>query len=136
MRTPDYSDEQLLAAIAAAAAELGEPLKAGAYDAWQRGRDDAASPALVIRRFGSWIEACTRAGVATNKTRSTSRRWSDDEVVRIVASYLRTPGSTGTFADYSAWARERDGVPSGATLRQRLPWAEAKARASRSEISS
>ena len=132
MRTPDYSDEQLLAAIAAAAAELGEPLKAGAYDAWQRGRDDAASPALVIRRFGSWIEACTRAGVATNKTRSTSRRWSDDEVVRVVATYLRSPGSTGTFADYSAWAREHDGVPSGATLRQRFPWAEVKERANRS----
>lgn len=129
MRTPDYSDEQLLASIAAAAVELGEPLKAGAYDAWQRGRDDAASPALVIRRFGSWIEACTQAGVATNKTRSTSRRWSDDEVVGIVASYLRSPGSAGTYADYSEWARTQEGVPSGATLRQRFPWAEVKERA-------
>lgn len=129
MRTPDFSDEQLLAAIADAAAELGEPLTAGAYDTWQRGRSDAASPALVIRRFGSWIEACTRAGVATNKTRSTSRRWSDDEVVGIVASYLGSPGSTGTYADYSAWAQAQDGVPSGATLRQRFPWAVVKERA-------
>lgn len=128
MRTPEYSDERLLALIAAAAAELGEPLTAGAYDAWQRGRD-AASPALVIRRFGSWIEACTQAGVATNKTRSTSRRWSDDEVVGIVASYLRSPGSTGTYADYSAWARAQEGVPSGATLRQRFSWAVVKERA-------
>ncbi len=129
MRTPEYSDERLLVGIAAAAAELGEPLTAGAYDAWQRGRDDAASPALVIRRFGSWIEACTQAGVATNKTRSTSRRWTDDEVVGIVASYLRAAGSTGTYADYSAWARAQEGVPSGATLRQRFPWAEVKERA-------
>jgi hypothetical protein len=125
---PEYGDEQLLAALAAAAAELGEPLTAGAYDTWQRGRD-AASPALVIRRFGSWIEACSRAGVATNKTRSTSRRWSDDEVVAIVRRYLRAPGSTGSFADYSAWARGEDGVPSGATLRQRSSWAELKDRA-------
>jgi len=129
VRTPEYSDERLLAAIAAAAAELGEPLTAGAYDAWQRGRSDAASPALVIRRFGSWIEACTQAGVATNKTRSTSRRWTDDEVVGIVASYLRAPGSTGTYADYSAWAQAQEGAPSGATLRQRFPWAEVKERA-------
>ena len=128
MRTPDYSDEQLVASVVAAAAELGEPLTAGAYDGWQRGHD-AASPALLIRRFGSWIEACNRAGVATNKTRSTSRRWSDDEIVGIVAAYLRAPGSTGSFADYSAWARTQDGVPSGATLRQRLPWAELKERA-------
>lgn len=129
MRTPEYSDEQLVASIALAAAELGEPLTAGAYDAWQRGRADAASPALVIRRFGSWIEACTRAGVATNKTRSTSRRWTDDEVVAIVASYLRSPGSTGTYAEYSDWARTQEGAPSGATLRQRFPWAEVKERA-------
>ncbi len=129
MRTPDYSDARILAAIAAAAAELGEPLTAGGYDTWQRRRSDAASPALVIRRFGSWVEACAQAGVATNKTRSTSRRWSDDDVVGIVASYLRAPGSTGSYADYSAWARTQEGAPSGATLRQRLPWAVVKERA-------
>lgn len=129
MRTPDFSDEQLLADVAAAAAELGEPLTASAYDAWQRPRE-AASPALLIRRFGSWNHACARAGVATNKTRSTSRRWSDDDVVRIVARYLADPGTSGSFADYSAWAKEQDGVPSGATLRQRYPkWSELKARA-------
>jgi hypothetical protein len=128
MRTPDFSDEQLVASIATAADELGEPLTASSYDAWQRGRD-AASPALVIRRFGSWIEACSRAGVATNKTRSTSRRWSDEDVVAIVATYLSAPGSAGTFADYSDWARQQEGAPSGATLRQRFAWAEVKARA-------
>lgn len=128
MRTPEFSDAQLTAAVAAAAAELGEPLTASSYDAWQRGRD-AASPALVIRRFGTWNEACARAGVATNKTRSTTRRWSDEDVVAIVASYLAAAGSTGTFADYSEWAQRQDGAPSGATLRQRFPWAEVKRRA-------
>jgi hypothetical protein len=129
VRTPEFSDQELLAHVAEAAAELGEPLTAGAYDAWQRSRE-AASPALLIRRFGSWNQACTRAGVATNKTRSTSRRWSDDDVVGIVAAYLAEPGTTGTFADYSAWAQGRDGVPSGATLRQRYAkWSDLKARA-------
>jgi hypothetical protein len=129
MRTPEFSDQHLVAFLQAAAAELGEPLTAGSYDAWQRSRD-AASPALLIRRFGSWNGACARAGVATNKTRSTTRRWSDEEVIGIVASYLRAPGSTGSFADYSAWAKEQDGVPSGATLRQRYPrWSEVKQRA-------
>lgn len=128
MRDPEYSDEQIAADLAAAAAELGEPLTAAGYDAWQRQRA-AASPALLIRRFGSWNAACAHAGVATNKTRSTSRRWSDEDVVAIVARYLAEPGSTGTFADYAAWAKEQDGVPSGATLRQRLPWAEVKRRA-------
>ncbi len=128
MRAPDYTDQQLIAGVAAAAAELGEPLTSTSYDAWQRGHD-AASLALVVRRLKSWNEACTLAGVATNKTRSTTRRWSDDEIVGIVAAYLRSPGSTGSFADYSSWAKEQEGVPSGATLRQRFPWADAKVRA-------
>jgi hypothetical protein len=130
MRTPDFSDEQLLAGLRAAADELGEPLTASAYDSWQRGRDDAASAALLIRRLGGWVEACTRAGLSTNKTRSTSRRWSDEEVVAVVGAYLAAPGSSGTFAGYAAWAREQPGVPSGSTLRQRFPrWAELKERA-------
>lgn len=128
MRAHEYSDARLVADLAAAAGELGEPLTATSYDVWQR-RHDAASPALLIRRFGSWNEACSRAGVATNKTRSTTRRWSDDDVVRIVASYLAGTGSTGTFADYSDWAKQTDGAPSGATLRQRFSWAEVKQRA-------
>lgn len=128
MRVPEYSDDRLAADLAAAAAELGEPLTAASYDAWQRERD-AASPALLIRRFGSWKQACARAGVATNKTRSTTRRWSDEDVVAIVADYLAEPGSTGSFADYTAWARGRADTPSGATLRQRFGWAEVKERA-------
>lgn len=131
MRTPEYADTQLLAALAAAAAQLGEPLTAGAYDTWQRGRADAASPALLVRRFGSWNEACARAGVATNATRSTSRRWSEADLVAAVAAYLSSPGSTGSFAGYAAWAKDHDGAPSGATLRQRYSWADLKERAQR-----
>lgn len=131
MRAPEFSDDDLLRALAAAAAELGEPLTVAAYDSWQRGRDDAASPALLVRRLGSWNAACAQAGVATNTTRSTSRRWSEDDVVAVVAAYLAAPGASGTFADYSAWARDQDAAPSGATLRQRMSWAEAKQRAAR-----
>ncbi len=128
-RRQEFSDERLLIDLSSAASAVGEPLTATAYDAWQRGRD-AASPALLIRRFGSWNEACARAGVATNKTRSTTRRWSDADVVEFVASYLRSPGSAGTFAGYTAWARTAGDVPSGATLRQRFPkWSDVKERA-------
>ena len=129
MRAPEFTDGQLLAALRAAAAELGEPLTNGGYDTWQRGREDAASPALLIRRFGSWRAACEAAGLSANTTRSTSRRWSEEDLVAVVAAYLRTEGSTGSFADYSAWAKTQDGAPSGATLRQRGSWAELKRRA-------
>ncbi|HJQ04734.1 MAG TPA: hypothetical protein VJ872_04790 [Nocardioides sp.] len=129
MRGPDFTDDQLIAALRAAAAELGEPLTAGGYDAWQRGRPEAASPALLIRRLGSWRGACEAAGLSANSTRSTSRRWTDDEVVAIVARYLASPGATGSFADYSEWARSAADAPSGATLRQRGSWADIKKRA-------
>ncbi|WGL50703.1 hypothetical protein P5P86_12090 [Nocardioides sp. BP30] len=129
MRTPDFSDGQLIDGLRAAAAELGEPLTNGAYDAWQRGRDIAASPALLIRRFGSWRAACEAAGLRANATRSTSRRWSEEDLVAVVATYLSTEGATGSFADYSAWARTREDTPSGATLRQRGSWAELKRQA-------
>ena len=92
VRAYEYTDDRLLADL-----RLGEPLTVGAYDGWQRARD-AASPALLIRRFGSWNEACSRAGLSMNKTRSTTRRWSDDAVVAIVAEYLATPGSPGSWS--------------------------------------
>lgn len=129
MRGPDFTDSQLVTGLRAAAAELGEPLTAGGYDTWQRHHADAASPALLIRRFGSWRAACEAAGLSANTTRSTSRRWTDEEVVAIVARYLGSPGATGSFADYSEWARATADAPSGATLRQRGSWADIKKRA-------
>lgn len=141
MRAPTFTDDQLLAALRTAAAELGAPLPVTAYDVWRKagGSHDGAhgvahgadlpSGTLVIRRLGSWNAACEAAGVATNKTRSTSRRWTDDEVVAIVARYLTASGSTGSYAGYVEWARETEGVPSGPTLRQRFAWNDVKDRA-------
>ncbi|HSX68759.1 homing endonuclease associated repeat-containing protein [Nocardioides sp.] len=130
MRTPTFSDDALAAGLRAAAAAVGEPLAVGAYDAWRTRTPDhaAGSSTLVIRRFGSWTAACAAAGVATNTTRSTSRRWSEDDVLAIIARFLEeTPGS-GSYAAYVEWARAQEPgtVPSGATLRQRGAWAELK----------
>jgi hypothetical protein len=131
MRAPDFTDSQLIGGLREAAKELGEPLTNGAYDAWQRGRDRTASPALLIRRFGSWRAACEAAGLAANATRSTSRRWSEDDLAAAVAAYLSSADATGSYVDYSAWAREQPDAPSGAVLRQRGSWAEIKLRASK-----
>ncbi len=131
MRTPTFSDEALAAGLRAAAAVTGEPLAVGAYDAWRARTPDheAGSSTLVIRRFGSWTAACAAAGVATNKTRSTSRRWSDDDVLAIIARFLDDVPGSGSYAAYVEWARAQESgtVPSGPTLRQRGAWAELKA---------
>lgn len=132
MRTPTFSDDSLAAGLRAAAAEVGEPLAVGAYDTWRAARP-VASSTLVIRRFGSWNAACAAAGVATNKTRSTSRRWNHDDVLAVVGRYLaeaREAGESGSYAGYVTWARQQAGsVPSGPTLRQRGAWAELKSAA-------
>jgi hypothetical protein len=130
MRAPTFTDDQLLAAVRTAASEVGAPLPVTAYDAWRKASgQDHPSGTLVIRRLGTWNAACEAAGVAVNKTRSTSRRWSDEEVVAIVARYLSSPGSPGSYAGYVEWARATEGVPSGPTLRQRCAWNEVKDRA-------
>ena len=132
VRTPTFSDDALASGLRAAAADVGEPLAVGAYDAWRASRPMASST-RVIRRFGSWTAACAAAGVATNKTRSTSRRWSHDDVLAVVGRYLadsRDAGGSGSYAGYVTWARQQDGaVPSGPTLRQRGAWAELKSAA-------
>ncbi|GGO84203.1 hypothetical protein GCM10011584_01200 [Nocardioides phosphati] len=143
MRTPTFSDDALAAGLRAAAAAVGEPLAVGAYDAWRSRTPahEAGSSTLVIRRFGSWTAACAAAGVATNKTRSTSRRWNDDDVLAIVARFLeecaaggarsdrRQVAGSGSYAAYVEWARAQEPgtVPSGPTLRQRGAWADLKA---------
>jgi hypothetical protein len=131
VRTPTISDDVLAAGLRTAADAVGEPLAVGAYDAWRARTPDhpAGSSTLVIRRFGSWNAACAAAGVATNKTRSTSRRWSDDDVLAIVARFLEEDPGSGSYAAYVGWARAQEPgtVPSGPTLRQRGAWAELKA---------
>lgn len=129
VRGQAFSDVQLLDGLRSAAAELGVPLTNGDYDTWQRGRETAASPALLIRRFGSWRAACAAAGLSANATRSTTRRWSHDDLVAAVAAYLEVEGASGSFAGYSAWARMQEDAPSGATLRQRGRWADLKRQA-------
>jgi hypothetical protein len=131
VRTPTFSDDVLAAGLRAAAAAVGEPLAVGAYDAWRARTPghEVGSSTLVIRRFGSWTAACAAAGVATNKTRSTSRRWSDDDVLAIIARFLDEDPGSGSYAAYVVWARAQAAgtVPSGPTLRQRGAWAELKA---------
>ena len=123
-----YADSELLDGLREAATTQGEPLTVAAYDSFRAARPELASGIWVIRHFGSWVTACQRAGVRTNTTRSTSSKWTDEELVGFVAAYLAASPS-GSYAGYQAWAQETPGAPSGPTLRSRLPWVEAKRRA-------
>ncbi|WP_141012725.1 homing endonuclease associated repeat-containing protein [Nocardioides sambongensis] len=123
-----FTDDDLLAALRDAAG--GSALSTAAYE---RHRETAGGPSVawIIRRFGSWRAACTAAGLPTHARSARAATWTDEQLVAHVAAYLADlePGVRGSFAGYSAWATAQQGAPSGATVRARMPWADARRRA-------
>jgi DNA-binding transcriptional ArsR family regulator len=88
---------------------------------------DVPAAATYIRRYGTWSEACRRAGVTASKARRENyqRDWSNDDIVAAVSEFIETSGSTSYHA-YALWAREH-GRPSGPLLVQRIGgWASAR----------
>lgn len=124
-----YTEGELLDGLRRAAREVGEPLTVAGYDAYRAAHPELASGIWVIRALGTWVTACERAGVRANATRSTSRRWTEEQVVGHVADYLAEPGSTGSFSGYAAWAKGVDGAPSGAAVRNYFSWSQVCERA-------
>ena len=128
-RTRRFGEEQMLEGLRAAAEEVGEPLIGDRYDEYREDHPSLATRIWIIRAFGSWSEACARAGVKANPGRARTRRWTEEQVLGYVRSYLVEAGPTGSFAGYGAWAREADGAPSGPALRTYFKWSEARRRA-------
>ena len=126
-----FSDDEILGHLVRAAALAGSPLTVRMYDDVRVEFGGASSP-LVLQRFGSWRQACTRAGVTPGQPLRSSyqRRWTRSEMVAHVAAYLTSDGSRGSFADYEAWARSTKDAPSGQTIRTQLgSWSQAKTEA-------
>jgi hypothetical protein len=127
-RAPTYSDDDVLAGLRQAAAECGEPLTAGRYDAYAGGHG-LVSTARVIQRLGTWNQACLAAGLEVNRGRTTyAKRWTEAELAGHVADYLQSDGATGSYVGYAGHARAVDGAPSAQTVRNAFGgWASAKA---------
>jgi len=88
---------------------------------------DVPAAATFIRRYGTWSEACRRAGVTAAKARRDNyvQDWSNDDIVAAVAEFIETTGITSYHA-YAEWARANK-RPSGPLLVQRLGgWADAR----------
>lgn len=123
MAAPTWTDEQMLVSLRAAAEGVDGPLSVTAYDAW-RGTHGGASGIGIIRRFGKWHVACERAGVEALRT-TKKATFDTDAIVAAVVAYLSDPDSRGSYNGYRDWAKGREGVPSGPTVRTHFPkWAE------------
>ncbi len=138
MVTPEqrrYREPEMLAALRSAAAEVAggangasKPLTKAAYDGYQR-EHGGPSGIWLIRHFGTWRAAVLAAGLPANARMGRSAQYSDDDLAAAVASYLASPGATGSYAGYEAWAATCGG-PSGPTLRARFgTWNAARERA-------
>ncbi len=125
-----YRESDLIEAVRAAAAEVadGKPLTKSAYDAYQR-EHGGPSGIWLIRHFGTWRGAVMAAGLPANARMGRRAHYSDGDLADAVASYLASPGATGTYAGYEEWTAECGG-PSGPTLRARFgTWNAARRRA-------
>lgn len=128
-----WSDEQILEAIRTAST-YEFPLTVAKYaDLVARGEIFGPSAPLVYQRFGYWSAACQLAGVecGASLTESYESRWTDDDLLGFVISYLLDEESLGTFDGFMRWASKVNSeCPSPATLRIRLgSWSEVKRRA-------
>ncbi len=128
-----YSNEQLLQALREAAVITGQPMSTGGYERVQR-EQGLPTWLAVVHRFGTWNAACAAAGLKVNtQTSGRAATWDDVNTAEAVAEFLADPEAAGqSFAAYAAWAKGRDGVPSGQTVRNVFGgWNAAKAAASR-----
>ncbi|KRF17034.1 hypothetical protein ASG90_06780 [Nocardioides sp. Soil797] len=127
MAKPTYTDDEMLSGIRAAADGVDGALTVAAYDTW-RAQHGGASGIGIIRRFGKWHEACQQAGLDVVVKTTKKPTFSAEAIVEAVAGYLVEPGSRGTYGGYREWAKGRDGVPSGPTVRNHFPkWDELRA---------
>ena len=122
-----FSDEDLLAILRLASERVGGPLTCNAYKKLQI----QPTIAIYLSRFGSWNQACEKAGVIHGPTmrKSYTRAHSEEDMLAYIASYLADPRTNGSAVGYEYWQRKVSGAPSLSLIRQRIgKWNDIKAR--------
>lgn len=104
----------------------------------REGRVKGPSVARIVQLFGSWTAACAEVGVASGEPlrKNYERRWTADEVLGHVMTFLREPDYKGASHQYDTWraAVNSDGkVPSLGTVRNLVggTWRDIRTRALR-----
>lgn len=104
----------------------------------REGRVKGPSVARIVQLFGSWTAACAEVGVTSGEPlrKNYERRWTADEVLAHVITFLREPDYKGASHQYDTWraAVNSDGtVPSLGTVRNLVggTWRDIRTRALR-----
>ena len=110
-----WTDAQLLVALRAAAADVGEPLRLVDFRAWRRDHPDAPAEQAItrtIRRLVAGCAACCWARLL---------RLARGRAGRCLAACAGDLGRPPSLLDYRAWRLEQgEPRPSTATIEQRL----------------
>jgi hypothetical protein len=126
VRSQKHTDDELIAMLRAWVQVHGEPATVTGISSTHE--PPVPTPATYMKRFGSWNEACRRAGVQPGgySRRNYARRWTYDDKVSSVIDYLTEVGvDEGTARGYENWARGHEDRPSLAVIRmQGHRWSE------------
>lgn len=86
------------------------------------GQVNGPSTAIVMHKFSGWLAACEVAGVRQGKRyRNYTTRWTDSELVDIVAQFFQNTDLKHTYDLFERWLQAQgSGAPSISTVRNRL----------------
>jgi hypothetical protein len=114
LRTRRYSYDDILAALRRAAKDVGEPLTKVKYDNWREENEGVPSAIRIIQVAGTWIDACTDAGVGTGPSGGMPPRWTRDQIIVYMAAFLNNPALTSTtYQAYGEWTHNLGKDPDG-----------------------
>jgi hypothetical protein len=122
-----FSDEDLLTILRLASEKVVGPLTTSKYKKLKI----QPTIAVYLARFGTWNQACEKAGVTHGPTmrKSYTRAHSEEDMLAFIASYLADPRTNGSAIGYEHWQRKVEGAPSLSLIRQRIgKWNDIKAR--------
>jgi hypothetical protein len=112
------SDEQMLSALRAAAAELGAEFGHEEYKAISAAREWPSANAIAAR-FGSWNQAREMAGLPVVRPLLVERGWTREQLIRALRASARRLGDTPMARDWNGLAAQF-GWPHSATVIRRV----------------
>ena len=131
-RRPEWSDDDRLAALRAAAADIGEPLAQADYTRWRRRQPERhAWPSVDLFGSGaSWQAWCDRAGVEAGWYEiGRPQRYPDSALLEALRDAGAGSGRV-TKAAYNRYRADHPDAPSRATIISRYKrWEDAEAEA-------
>lgn len=130
-----FSDEEMVDALRACAADTGNVPGTARYRGWQRHHPDRPYGLTIANRFGGWSAAITAAGMEPNpdtwavaRAATTGAHYTEAALLAALRRCADDVGRAPTLTEYEHWRSQED--PSGQTIRYRfVSWSEAILRA-------